>query len=446
MNHFQPKCEEHKGILLLSHCGYSFLEDLVAITKSIGRECYILSSLPEKNERITELEALGNWSRITKEKALHLNDVQQALAVLTSSGKEIEACISVWEGYRDYMAWANNSLGIADLSCESIETLTDKYALRLQLSACRLSEVKTQILTKEVLEQAKNNSPKKFIKPRKGLASYGAFSLQDSTTWEDIEKIKREVIHDHEYTTWIAKEEVDFIMEDYIPGQEYSFEIICVEGKCHILAIHEKVDVTEKAGTVHEGACISPSITLDKLAIQQAEQWIYRIFETLQLDWGCFHLEAKCYQGQWEVIEINPRVGGAYISQSVATLIEGESLLALWLKSLVLQQDKKSYQALKHLLHQQSMQGELFWKRKNGVFFRVYFAEPGKVINNISMPSLLPSPYLKKVFLTENSRIPVRSREIFLAQFLWKIPQEQLKELSSPLIKNSQDYLEVNYE
>lgn len=435
------------GVLLLSHCGFSFMEDLIDLIKQSGRECYVLSSKPssENPERITQLSALVDWIAVSEKHDLTLDDVRKTLHALREQHKTVEACLSVWEGYRYFMALVNHQLGISDLNEETILKITDKCILRQELRKHQLSLIHAEILTPELLEALKIKPEKKFIKPRTGLASYGAFRLKSSTTWEAVKKIQCEATHDLEYSGLLHSNDIHFIIEDYIEGTEYSFEIIAIDGKPHIMAIHEKVDVVEKDNTVHECACVSPPMSLNQSEIKQSIEWINTIFKKLELSWGCFHVEAKCHNQHWEIIEINPRVGGAYISHSVGLLTGGENLLSFWLKSLLLQKDSIERDNFKKRLYDQSSEGAGFCNRQNSSFFRVYFAEPGKTIRQIKISTDEPKPACQKIFLEAGEITPTASRELFLAQALWEIPSEKNDEITH-LIKNSLNTIEVYYD
>lgn len=435
------------GVLLLSHCGFSFMEDLIDLVKQSRRECYVLSSKPsqEHPERIAQLSMLADYIEVSEGHDLTLDDLKNILQTLREKNKTVEVCLSVWEGYRYFMALVNHHLGMADLNEATILKITDKYALRQELKKQQLSDIHAEILTPELLETLKIKPDKKFIKPCTGLASYGAFCLKESTTWEALEKIQCEASNDLEYSGLLHANDIHFIVEDYIEGIEYSFEIIAVDGKPHVMAIHEKVDIQEKENTVHECACISPPMSLSQAEIKQSVEWINMIFQKLALSWGCFHVEAKCHHGHWEIIEINPRVGGAYISHSVAILTGGENLLSFWLKSLLLQKESSAKTLFLKQLYHQSSEGKGFFNRKNSTFFRVYFAEPGKKIRQINVSDEEPKPANQKIFLETGKITPMASRELFLAQALWKIPREKNHQII-PLIKTSLHTIEAIYE
>ncbi|MDX1902049.1 MAG: ATP-grasp domain-containing protein, partial [Gammaproteobacteria bacterium] len=231
----------------------------------LGVESFVLSSLPLSNseQRLQELAALTPNISLYNGSSLTWESIRSEIERLQSCGVNIIACLSVWEGYRDLMSLANELLGREDISIDNVRLLRDKYLLRKQLIQNGLSNVFADILDHTNFENYKNSHKKYFVKPRVGIASYGAFSLGENDTWEKIESIKNEILADKEYRS-IFTSELDFILEEYIEGKEYSFEIIALEGIPYIIGIHEKIDLQESHSTVLEAACVSTPISLSR--------------------------------------------------------------------------------------------------------------------------------------------------------------------------------------
>ena len=97
--------------------------------------------------------------------------------------------------------------------------------MRKKLKEYGLSNTETTLLNKENFESFKHSKKKIFVKPRSGLASYGAFLLKQEDRWSKILKIQKHIRADKEYQS-AFHDMTDFIAEDYINGIEYSFEII----------------------------------------------------------------------------------------------------------------------------------------------------------------------------------------------------------------------------
>ena len=172
------------GVLLLSHVGFSFIEDLVELLKARGLRSFILTSLPlAPAQRLGELERIAARLFSVDSHVLNSSDIDHALTTLRKEGEQVLCCICVWEAYRALMAHANARLQVPDLSTRQIEALRDKLSVRNRLADAGLSRARATALTRENLQSLQSSGRRYFIKPRCGIASYGAFPLRADTTW-----------------------------------------------------------------------------------------------------------------------------------------------------------------------------------------------------------------------------------------------------------------------
>jgi len=441
------------GVLLLSHCGYSFLEDLIAALEARGLRTFVLSSLPlaeHRPQRLADLQRKVSRLLSTSEHELTRNDVDIALDTLADEGEQVLACVTVWEGYRGLMAHANARLGIPDLTPGKIAALRDKLALRNRLADAGLSTVRARILTPELLEQLQQENDRYFIKPVSGIASYGAFPLRADTRWEAIQRIRDEAKDDIVYRSALD-DTLTFLVENYVAGREFSFELITAGGDVHVVGIHEKCEVTEAAGTVLEDSCTSPPHSIDRQAIAAGIAWVRALFAHLDLDWGCFHVEARFDGTRWDLIEINPRVGGSLISHSVKALNGEHGVLELWVDLLLAhaptgddpQSDviDASYLARLRAL---SFRDDGMQDTPLATFFRVYFAKPGQIAH-VGMRDMERKPVVSHILLKEGDEIAYTAREVFLGQLLWKLDREERDATLPTLIRASDDAIEIKY-
>lgn len=435
-----------EGVLLLSHCGFSFLEDLLIALEQRGMQRFILSSLPlpEHPRRLHDLGEKADVVLSTASHALTANEVTDALNELHNRGFKVLCCISVWEGYRGLMALANQLLGVPDLTPPHVAALRNKLELRNRLLAAELSGARAMALTPTTLKMRQQDGGRYFIKPVCGIASYGAFALKPTTTWADIDAIVAGARLDTVYQSAFGAK-LEFLIEDYLPGREYSFEIIAIDGQLNVVAIHEKCEVTELAGTVLENACTSPPSSLDQAACAAGIQWVGEMFELLDLRWGCFHLEARHDGQRWDLIEINPRVGGSLISHSVAAQNQTSNLLDLWLDVLLASRTSAlSLEAVSRYIHSISYTRKGRCTTSLATFFRVYFAEPG-LIETLTLVDQGQPPSIAHVLLKAGDHVPAADREVFLGQLMWTFPLSQHAERLALLMESSNQAIDIRY-
>lgn len=105
------------------------------------------------------------------------------------------------------------------------------------------------------------------------------------------------------------------LVEKYINGTEYSVEGIVNEGNVHVLTIHEKTRLLEKEGLVLDQEYLSPPLNIS--VAQQIEKRTVESITALKIKDTVFHAEVRFDGKNVYIIEINPRVGGGYINDSV---------------------------------------------------------------------------------------------------------------------------------
>ncbi|XAO71521.1 MAG: ATP-grasp domain-containing protein [Acetobacteraceae bacterium] len=302
---------ENGGVLILSHCGFSFAEDLIAAIEKRGLHPWVVSSrpLPEHGDQRLQILRSKEWLLFTVDShELKQGDVLNTIDSLQQQGLHVRGCISVWEGYRHLMAYANERLEVQDVAPALVPLLRNKFYVRNVLHASGLSQVKAETLTPERLQTLQGTGADYFIKPIQGVASYGTFKLTPDLTWATLERIAEQIRQDTVYANVIGSG-VEFLVEDYLDGAEFSFEALVLKGEAFILAIHGKCGLTENRVTVLEESCTSPPISIGHEAIAAGISWIRSVLQCLEVGEGCFHIETRFNGGRWDLIEANPRIG-----------------------------------------------------------------------------------------------------------------------------------------
>ncbi|NWC08148.1 ATP-grasp domain-containing protein [Pseudomonas agarici] len=436
------------GVLILSHCGFSFLEDLKEELHRRQLRCFVLTSLPLPEHVPARLEQIQGWADrlcTADSHQLRLEEVNNTLQTLRRSGEQVTCCISVWEGYRHLMAAANAALGTYDIDARQALALRNKLEVRNQLAEAGLSQANAYALTAPVLETLQARNQRYFIKPIHGIASYAAFPMRKDTTWEALEELRKASVEDTVYAS-AFNDGLQFMAEDYIAGQEFSFEMLLVDGQAHVVAVHEKYEVTETADTVLEDSCTTPPASLDQAQIAAGLQWLKNVLDCMDLKWGCYHVEARFTGQHWDLIEINPRVGGSLISHSVQAVTGGHSVLSLWLDLLLASQDDAlPREALVQRLTQFGWQADGSSAQTTATFFRVYFAKPG-TLSSITLNDLPLAPVVKHILLKAGDVIPAHAREVFLGQLLWTFDRDRQATELERLARLCATALDIQYD
>lgn len=417
------------GVIFLIHQGYSFINDLISLSDRLGLKSFVLcSKIPgDATKRIEELRGISTVFKETDSLALSNADVELFLKELREKNFQPLGSLSVWEGYRLLMARLNQKLGACDLKQETLRLLLDKYALRNRLFDLGLSHIKTENLDLDYLP-VWDGRPR-FVKPRSGLGSFAAFLWQGESLKEKLNGLINEMKVDTDYVG-VFSERLSFVAEDEIKGKEYSFEVNVKEGEAAFLAIHEKLDLQMQFGSVLENACASPPVSLSENDHQAGVKFVDHVLQALEISTGCFHIEARFDGCEWEIIEINPRIGGAYIYQSTKW-VSGKCLLRIWLETIL------SSPTTTPLEKNVTPRGRSF--------FRVFFGNPGKSIKSIKYNTHIQPPQFNRQIISAGITLPNSSREIFVGQALWLMDSETPAKDVQKLQYDSIDFMEITY-
>lgn len=404
-------------IVILSHQGGSFIDKIIAAASSLGIEHCIISSLPESQSSVNAYVQRANAYLIEK-KELYFHDVKEILDnKIGNSG--LVGFISVWEGYRPLMAALNCSYGFQDISSDCAFFLRDKLKVRNALCKANLSSVCAQIAETEILMKSLISKNRHFIKPRFGLGSVGAKELIDISDIDYIKYLQKNLKQDRLLSN--AIQDAEFIVEDYINGTEFSAEVIVNNGYAEILAFHEKTELLSGIFTTTEPFCISPPQTMFNL--QKAKEWLNSVISVLGVTHGCYHIEFKSISKEiFEIVEVNPRIGGALILESTQQ-VSGVNMLSWWIANI-------SSTMNSIILKNQQLQPTIH-KGKGIPFsaFRVYFSNMVGILEHVAINHCKPSPQKYDLLVQPGLKLSRKESEQYLAQALWVGNKDSLEEV-----------------
>lgn len=444
------------AVVFLSHQGGSFIDDLLRVAHALDFDAFcVCSTVPARAARIEHLREASDGLFVGAAAALTWTDVESALETLVARGIRPLACLTVWDGYRTLMARANAHLGAVDLTVEQIELLTDKHRMRHALRSAGLSAADSmRIETREDLLAAQALARPLFLKPCRGIGSFAASRLDPATTWSSFEKLRSTLRSDAD-CAGMFEGDVPFVAEDYIEGDEFSVEVLATDGEVFPLGIHEKSEMEERDGTVLELVLRSPPQRLSYSERARLCDHVRTVLTRLGIHTGCFHIELRLDRttGSWEVIEINTRVGGGYVVQSVEAST-GQNLLELWLLGLMRPTPENSI--ARTLLETGTIRERLDeasrllrdGQEHEAVLFRVYYGSPGAEIDDISWNENGLTPAERRILVSLPAQLPQSNRELLVAQAFWRFPLVDpiaLGPLFEKLAVESRQALEVRY-
>lgn len=410
-----------RALLLLVHQARSFVYvgQLAGYARRLGLACVVVSSRAASADDLERIRASAD--RVWVLEADDLDDsVVRAVLPEVLADYAPAGVLATFEGYRVLMAELNRQFDVADASPSALASCMDKLACRTTLSVAGLSRARAERLDGDAIQRLRSEGRASFIKPIRGIGSFACFRLDDSVTIQHIETLQAQMRSDAKFKS-IFGEQFGFFAEDYIDGDEYSFEVLVADGDVCVVGVHAKF-VGECFGTTLEMANSLPAAALDNETQRGGERFIADCLRVLGLDDGAYHIETRYDPAakHWEIIEINTRMGGALINQSVEAYTGGWSFLELWTRLLCTRgTEREETLALLRSLRESERRSAGSVDR--GVVFMSRYCEPGRTVAHISAERLDPQPDIIELLVVPGARLPAVQRGIFALNAMWKV-------------------------
>ncbi len=406
------------AVLLLMHQGASFTAEVAAAARARGLALVALSSRPARPETFERSrEHLADWL-LTDGANLAHPDIEGIAARFAARGYRVRAAIATFEGYRLLMAELNAALGARDCACDALRACLNKYELRQTLLARGLSAVRCRRLAPGRKPELERDA-RWFVKPVRGAASFAAFVLEDGDELADLPALQRQMRDDAKMAA-IFMDQFDFLAEEYVEGPECSFETIAAGEAVH-LCVHEKARVERCERTTLELMSVSPPVSLATDVVLEGARFVSACLAALNLDAGAFHVEAKYWTAKrrWEIIEINPRMGGSLINASVET-VTGTSLLDPWLATL-LAPEPELERLRAHLLAVSQVEALRAGRVPKASLFLSKYGQKGRTIDTIAFAPGERDPRVLAMHAHGGTELERSDRALCLMDALWEV-------------------------
>ncbi|MCY7294566.1 ATP-grasp domain-containing protein [Alteromonas sp. a30] len=434
------------ALIMLVHQARShvYCGQVTQYCQSRGIKMLVISSNPLSEANLAKVQSYAEKTWVIDDDDLTAQNVQTAVDEAKAQYHVI-ASLATYEGYRVLMASINNSLSVQDANPDSLANCMDKYTCRKALYNAGLSSVDCHVITRENLPEIKSQTQEYFVKPRRGIGSFACFKLKDELKFETIEALQNEMQTDLRFKN-IFNNQYDFLAEEFIQGEEYSFEVIVFDAQCTVVGTHAKY-VSDLFGTTLETGNTLPAPNLSDDEQLSGEQFVANCLKTLLLDQGAYHIETRYDRASqtWNIIEINARMGGALINQSVEVFTGQYSFLELWVMSLIADtpEQRSAFQQTLSAL-QESLRRKEQTITKAAVFISQY-GEPGRTISRLSTEGLHHQPDICEIAVEEGATLPESTRGIFILNALWEVDVNNINNALDSLYTMLEEELILEY-
>jgi hypothetical protein len=193
---------------------------------------------------------------------------------------------------------------------------------------------------------------------------------------------------------------------------------------------------------------VSPPIGVGVDVILRGAEFLSHCFKDLRssgLTAGVFHVEAKYWtaKDRWEVIEVNPRMGGSLINASIE-ILTGESMLDLWVASLTLPDERLD--GFRARLADASQLGRLGDRTAiKGTVFLSKYGKKGATVDSISFDPQVRRPDILKVHVDAGTTLDDSDRAICLMDALWEVDPRIVAQEADFLDRHAAERFHVTY-
>lgn len=225
-------------------------------------------------------------------------------------------------------------LGLHHASPESINACNDKFAMRKRLRESGLNSVPFALChTREQLIAGATEIGYPLVaKPRFGARS--AFIKICSNEQELLEHYQ---FYQYSYSSALSRDSLGkiecvdgidnipgstILLEGWIGGTEGSVECVVGENIVYPLIINEKLVLTSRTCTILENLLITPPVSFSLSEQKIIRQYASECVKSVGLHTAIAHFEFKMTESGPIVIEINPRLGGLYVSSAFVDIAE----------------------------------------------------------------------------------------------------------------------------
>jgi hypothetical protein len=318
--------------MLLVRRGGALAPALATAIRDKGFEPFVLSSRPfgDGARFHAMLDDIGVEHAISPNVGLTEDEVVER-------ARGIEDCafaLTVADSQRVAMAAANRAIGACDITPAAATLALDKHLLRTKLLSCGLSRLDPYRLTDPRLRARLDRGERFIVKPRRGVSS---LCVGIATSWPDVAPLAEAFARGPGDGDMLEEYFVgnELVAETFFDGEELSIDVVRQSGANRLTCAHGKAGLEFRDGTVLELGHVSPPVNVTDAQTALVTAFATTVLDTLELTDGCYHVEVRINaDDECELIEINPRVPGHLLWDSIRLQHDNRSIIDDWMDVL----------------------------------------------------------------------------------------------------------------
>jgi biotin carboxylase len=240
---------------------------------------------------------------------MSFNNLLNKCNAIQKMGIEIKLCISFIDPYVYRAAMLSEALNLSHVSTDILFKMEDKTRFREALKEHPSTPFFTVYTRGDSLESCLHECHSHFPLVLKPPVSNGS---------KDVFFVNAEEEFNNKMKYLINKYNTSILIEEFVSGIQYIVEALVFKGKVTTVGVIEQELNSNFVVTGYSYPAV-----IDLEIKENLEQCVNSIINQLELYTGTCHLEMRHSNGEWKLIEINPRMSGGAMNQII---LEGSGI------------------------------------------------------------------------------------------------------------------------
>jgi biotin carboxylase len=238
--------------------------------------------------------------------------------------------VTFWDHGVVPVAQIATALGLPGSSPQAAHQVRNKYAMRLALGRHGVPQPPFALVRNwpELEAAARRIGFPAVYKPAGGAGSAGVFPVRSATDLHRVFETRTKHLTPNN-DSFFGYYPGEFVYERFVPGREVSVEGVVADGVLHTAGVTEKWTTPDTFTEFQHAYPARLASEQEKTARQLAQAAVHAI----GIDYCGVHAEVMLTDDGGQVIEVNGRLGGDFITSHLVPLAEGTDLLQAAIKA-----------------------------------------------------------------------------------------------------------------
>jgi biotin carboxylase len=276
--------------------------EALKVSKEMG---YVTVLITDRSNLISQKDEFPEVDEMLyMENLLEKAELLNILHSLQQLGHHLSACLSLIDPFVSYASRISTELGLFPASVEALSIMENKANVREHLHHLPSSPFYSTLDMNESvfdLNQDQGDVWPLIIKPSVSNGSKHIMLAKTPSEFsEGINLIRRK------------HPDMNLLIEEFVEGPQYLIEVLVYKQEVNIIAV-----VEQELGSNFIITGYAFPAKLDAHEFQALHDRIIEIVKCIGLENGSCHLEMRNVNGEWKLIEMNPRMSGGAMNQLI---------------------------------------------------------------------------------------------------------------------------------